>query len=88
MAEGNILVIAEARDGKLLPISDELVGCARKLAGDTGSELTAALVGSGITPLAAGLIARGATRVFVTDEPIFKDYDTGAFTNLLEKLAR
>ena len=43
MAEGGILVVAEAKEGKLLPISDELMACARKLAAGMGTELAAAL---------------------------------------------
>lgn len=53
-----ILVIAEAVDGALAPISGELIGAAKKLSGEGGGSVTALVAGD--AALAQGLIAAGA----------------------------
>lgn len=70
----NVMIYAEMTDGKLAAITKELLGCGKKLANDLGEELGAVLIGSGVTSLAKELIAFGADKVFVIDDPLFKDY--------------
>jgi electron transfer flavoprotein alpha subunit len=53
-----ILVIAEASNGALAPISGELIGAAKKLSGEGGGSVTALVAGD--SALAQGLIAAGA----------------------------
>lgn len=53
-----ILVIAEAADGALAPISGELIGAARKLSAEGAGNVTALVAGD--AALAQGLIAAGA----------------------------
>ena len=53
-----ILVIAEAVDGKLSPISGELIGAAKKLSAEGAGSVTALVAGD--AGLAQGLIAAGA----------------------------
>ena len=53
-----ILVIAEATDGALAPISAELIGAAKKLSGEGGGSVTALVAGN--ESLAQQLIAAGA----------------------------
>ncbi len=53
-----ILVIAEAVNGALAPISGELIGAAKKLSGEGGGSVTALVAGD--ASLAQGLIAAGA----------------------------
>lgn len=53
-----ILVIAEAIDGALAPISGELIGAAKKLSGEGGGSVTALIAGD--QGLAQQLIAAGA----------------------------
>ena len=54
MAKG-IMIVAEQRDGELRKISLELASTARKLADQSGDEVSSILLGSGIEGLAAEL---------------------------------
>ena len=44
-----VLVFGEIVDGKLAPVTIELLGVGRKLAGDLGEELSVLLLGSSLT---------------------------------------
>jgi electron transfer flavoprotein alpha subunit len=87
MAENKgVMVFGETAGGKLAAITTELLGCGRKLAKDLGQELSAVLVGSGISDLAKEAIAFGADKVYVVDDPKLKDYQTDAYTSVMEKV--
>ena len=87
MAENKgIMVYTEVAEGKLTAIATELLGCARNLAGDLGSEVSAVLVGSGVSELAQEAIAYGADKVYVVDDPLLKDYQTDTYVRVLEKV--
>ncbi len=62
-----ILVIAEANEGALAPISGELLGAARKLAGEGAGSVTAFVAGS--EALGRELIALGADAAIVDTNP-------------------
>lgn len=64
-----VMILAETIDGKLAPIAKELLGCGRKLANEFKEELSALLVGSGVTSVAAEAITFGADKVYVVDGP-------------------
>lgn len=78
-----VFVFAQQVDGELSNIALELVGRARGLAGDLGTEVTAVLVGSGIKQLADTLGEYGADRVIVVDDPELKDYRTEPYAHAL-----
>jgi len=82
-----VMVFGEATEGKLASIATELLGGGRKLANDLGQELSAVLVGSGISSLAQEAIAFGADKVYVVDDPLLKDYQTDAYVSVMEKVA-
>jgi len=87
MAENKgVLIVGELSDGKLASITAELLGIGRKLADDLRQELSAAFIGSGITDTAGEAIAFGADKVYVIDNPLFKDYVTDSYVGALEKL--
>jgi electron transfer flavoprotein alpha subunit len=65
--ESGVLVIGEMTDGTLAGITGELLGAARRLVDGTGGQVSAALLGSGASSLAAAAIAQGADNVFVAD---------------------
>lgn len=83
-----VLVYGEVADGKLAAISTELLGGGKKLADDLGQELSAVLVGSGVSGLAQEAIAFGAQKVYVVDDPLLQDYQTDSYTAVMEKVAR
>lgn len=62
-----ILVIAEANEGALAPISGELLGAARKLAGEGAGSVTAFVAGD--EALGKELIALGADAAIVATNP-------------------
>ena len=83
-----VLIYCEVDDGKLAAITAELLGCGRKLADDLGQELSAVLVGSGVSDLAKEAIAFGADKVYVVDDPLLKDYQTDSYVSVMEKAVK
>ncbi len=87
MAEDNsVLIVAEVAEGRLLGITQELLGVGRKLANDLGVKLSAVLPGSGVAGLAKEVVACGADRVYVMDAPVLKDYTADAYVAAIQKL--
>jgi electron transfer flavoprotein alpha subunit len=83
-----VMIFGETSQGKLASIATELLGGGRKLANDLGQELSAVLVGSGISNLAREAIAFGADRVYVVDDPLLKDYQTDSYVIVMEKVVK
>ncbi len=83
-----VMVYAEVSEGKLMAISTELLGCGRKLADELGEELYAVLVGSEVSSLAQEVIAFGADKVYMVDDPILKDYQTDSYVMVVEKVVK
>ena len=82
-----LYVIAEQFEGKLVNVSLELLGEAKKLAETTGDEVGAVLVGSNVKPLAKELIAHGAKKVYVFDDPKLEHYNTTAYAKVIVDFA-
>lgn len=82
-----LYVIAEQFEGKLVNVSLELLGEAKKLAATTGDEVGAVLVGSNVKPLAQELIAHGAKKVYVFDDPKLEHYNTTAYAKVIVDFA-
>ena len=81
-----ILVYCEAAGGKLMPLASELLGAGSRLATALGGELSAVLIGSGVSSLAEEAIASGAQKVYVVEDPYLKDYSTEPYLMGLEKV--
>jgi electron transfer flavoprotein alpha subunit len=71
---GPVWVIAEQLNGKLLPVSLQLIGKARDLADGLGTHLDAVLLGEKVSGLYAQLIAAGANCIYAGDNSCFRDY--------------
>lgn len=78
-----IYVIAEQFEGKLRDVSFELLGQARILADTIGDEVGAILIGKDVKPLAQELIAHGAHKVYVYDDPQLEHYNTTAYAKVI-----
>lgn len=78
-----VYVIAEEFEGKLRNVTLELLGQGKQLAEGIGDEVGAVLIGHNVKPLAQELIAHGAHKVYVYDDPKFEHYNTTAFTRVL-----
>jgi electron transfer flavoprotein alpha subunit len=83
-----VMIYGEIAEGKLASITAELLGCGRKLASDLGQELSAVLVGSGISNFAKEAITFGADKVYVVDDPLLKDYQTDSYVSVMEKVIK
>ena len=64
-----IAVIAEQTAGTVHPVTYELIGKARELAGKTGQTVYCVLIGHEVAEKADELLAYGADEVFVYDDP-------------------
>ena len=78
-----VYVIAEEFEGKLRNVTLELLGQGKQLAEGIGDEVGAVLIGHNVKPLAQELIAHGAHKVYLYDDPKFEHYNTTAFTRAL-----
>lgn len=83
-----ILVCGEIAEGRLAPITLELLGIGRRLANDLGQELNALLMGKDIGDLAQETIAFGADKAYVADNPILETHNSDAFTAAAAKLCQ
>ena len=81
-----ILVYCETDGDKLSATAKELLGAGTMLAEESGNPLSAAILGSGLAGLAQEAIAFGADKVYITDDPLLKDYLTDSYLAILEKV--
>ena len=83
-----VMVFAEQRDGRVHPVSYELLGKAQELASQLGEPVYAVIIGSGVEEGAHELVRRGADKVFVYDDPAFKVTRDDPYTDLLARCCR
>jgi electron transfer flavoprotein alpha subunit len=83
-----VWVIAEQIDCRILPISFQLVGQARKLADELGASVEAILLGDHIEEQARLLIAAGADNVYLGNHPALLLYQPEIYTEMIVKLAK
>jgi electron transfer flavoprotein alpha subunit len=83
-----VWVFAEQRDGKLTPVSLELLGKAQELAEQLNEEVSALLLGSQVSEMADTLIKHGAEKVFLVEHSALEDYRTVAYTEVVEELVK
>ncbi|MCX6031426.1 MAG: electron transfer flavoprotein subunit alpha/FixB family protein [Chloroflexi bacterium] len=75
----SILVYVDHFQGKTKPVSGEIMGKARELAGKTGLPVVAFVVGQNVGGVAAEAIAYGADKVLVADAASFSQFRTHAY---------
>ena len=76
-------VFIEQRDNKPARVSLELLGKGRTLADKLGADVTAIIIGEGVSGIAEEMIYYGADRVIIADDPIAKDYRTEIYTDII-----
>jgi electron transfer flavoprotein alpha subunit len=81
-----VLVVCENSQGKLSTIATELLGAGSRLAQQLGQDISAVIMGSGISGLASEAIAYGANRVYTVDDPLLKEYLTEPYLSAMEKV--
>jgi electron transfer flavoprotein alpha subunit len=81
-----IWVFAEQHRGHVQEVAYELVATGRRLAKDRGCELAAVVLGHNVQDSAAHLIAAGADKVYVVDQPELAEYEADVYTDALNQL--
>lgn len=83
-----ILVVLEQFNGELRKVSLELLSEGRRLADQKGATVTGVLLGQGVKDLANTAASYGADKVIVVEDEKLKDYTTGAYTSVLNRVIR
>jgi electron transfer flavoprotein alpha subunit len=83
-----VLVCGEIAEGKLAPITIELLGAGRKLANELGEDLSALLMGGKAGGLGQEAIAYGADNVYVSEDSLLDQYNSDAYTQVAADLCR
>lgn len=81
-----VWIFAEQRGGVISSVALELLNEGRKLADRLDTSLCAVLLGHDISAHASMLVAHGADRVVVVDDPVLKDFNDDAYTAVLSSL--
>lgn len=81
-----VFVFAQQVDCKISGVSFELIGKAKDLAADLNTDVTAVILGDGVTALADELAAYGADKVVVVDNPVLKEYTTEPYTHAMHEV--
>lgn len=84
MANGVLVFGERTEDGKLAPVTAELLGAGTRL----GGPVTCALLGTGVEPLAQECVAFGAGKVIVVDDALLADYQGDAYVPVSERICR
>ena len=85
----DIYVFVEQKDGNIADVGYELISEARKLVAsmpEMGFNVGGVLLGSGIKDKAGEVIAHGADKVIVVDDPLLKDYNTQFYADALTQV--
>ena len=72
---GDVWVMAEHSDGQINAATFELTGKARELADSLAVHVGVILAGHNVSSMTDSLIAGGADKVYVLDDPTLKDFD-------------
>ncbi|HZW36387.1 MAG TPA: electron transfer flavoprotein subunit alpha/FixB family protein, partial [Candidatus Deferrimicrobiaceae bacterium] len=82
-----IWVVAEQAPGKLATVTLEVLGQARKMSAQSGGcGVDAVLMGNGVGRLAGDLLAGGADKVFLVEDPRLDLYQNDTYGEVLHRL--
>jgi len=80
-----ILVVVEQREGKLNRVSWETITAGQAIAAQTGWPLEAAVVGSGVSAIAAEVAVKKVAKVYDIESPKLEPYTPDAFAHALKE---
>ena len=78
-----VFIYAQQVDNEISSIAFELLGKAKELAADLGTDVTAVLLGSNVKGLTDKLAEYGADKVIVVDDPALETYRTEPYAHAL-----
>lgn len=81
-----VLTWVEVHGQEPVPASYEILRPARELADELGTSVTSVLIGSGVRDVASEVIAQGADRVIVVDDPRLAEYLVLPYTAVFEQI--
>jgi electron transfer flavoprotein alpha subunit len=84
--QGEVWVFAEQEEGTLHDVALELCGRARQLADRLGVKMAAVLPGANVAGLAGHLIAQGADKVYLVEDPRLAHFQTAPYARVLTTL--
>jgi len=87
-ARGPVWVIAEQIDCRILAVSLQLIGHARKLADELETSVEVVLLGDKLDGQTQQLFTAGADRVYLGDAPDLAFYQPEIYTEIIVKLAK
>ncbi len=82
-----VWVFAEQRDNMIAPVVFELLGKGRDLADQIETELSAVILGEGVSALTGELIAAGADQVICIDDPALRHFQDEKYAKAMAILA-
>jgi electron transfer flavoprotein alpha subunit len=85
---GPVWVIAEQIDGRVLVVSIQLIGQARRLADELGASVEVVLLGHELDGQPQQLFAAGADSVYLGDDPDLAMYQPEIYTEIIVKPAQ
>lgn len=85
-AYSGVGVFAEQREGHLSSVVPQLLGAARDLATSLGTQVYAFLPGANVAGLAKELVAYGADKVFVANDPRLEHFETMPYTKVMVEM--
>jgi electron transfer flavoprotein alpha subunit len=89
MEEKRVLIVGELAEGKIASITAELLTVGRALANQVNGILSAVFIGNQISEEVANeAISLHSDKVYIIDDPLFKDYLTDTYVAALESLER
>ena len=83
-----LMVFAEQREGRIHPVSYQLLGKGTEIADKLGVKVSSVLLGNQMEEKAEELIYYGADKVFLYDHPVLKEFDLLNYKHNLVKLIR
>jgi electron transfer flavoprotein alpha subunit len=84
----SVLVVLEQTGGKWNRMSWETLVAGQQLAAQMGTELYAAIAGSGVSALAAEAATKKCGKVYAIEHDLLKDYTADAYTAAVDALIR
>ncbi len=88
MEHKGLMVFAEQQNGKIHPVSFELLGKGRELGGRLGIDVSAVLLGQNVDNGAKELVQYGADKVYTFDNPVLADFDLLNYKHNIVRLLR
>jgi electron transfer flavoprotein alpha subunit len=83
-----VWVFAEQKNGQVQPVVYELLGKARGLAASLGTDVSAVLIGDGLSEATQELIWRGADKVYVVEKQPLGKFQDEPYTNVVVELIK